>query len=113
VAINPPPFQYQCLALDRCIGSSPRQTFITKERVARDKNFAGQLSLLDLLFGTAHMPRDQVPSQYGIDEPLPSTYVMQLLHPFLGDSSVSRRAIVRPETHRRKIDTALLREERT
>jgi len=56
----------------------------SKERVARDKNFAGQLSLLDLLFGTAHMPRDQVPSQYGIDEPLPSTYVMQLLHPFRG-----------------------------
>jgi sterol desaturase/sphingolipid hydroxylase (fatty acid hydroxylase superfamily) len=56
----------------------------SKESVARDKNFAGQLSLLDVLFGTAHMPRDQAPSQYGIDEPLPSTYVPQLLHPFKG-----------------------------
>jgi sterol desaturase/sphingolipid hydroxylase (fatty acid hydroxylase superfamily) len=56
----------------------------SKEDAARNRNFAGQLSLLDVLFGTAHMPRGQVPSQYGIDEPLPSTYVTQLLHPFKG-----------------------------
>jgi sterol desaturase/sphingolipid hydroxylase (fatty acid hydroxylase superfamily) len=56
----------------------------SKEVAARDKNFAGQLSLLDVLFGTAHMPHGQVPSQYGIDDPLPSTYVRQLLHPFKG-----------------------------
>ena len=56
----------------------------SKEVAARDKNFAGQLSLLDVLFGTAHMPHGQVPSQYGIDDPLPSTYVTQLLHPFKG-----------------------------
>jgi sterol desaturase/sphingolipid hydroxylase (fatty acid hydroxylase superfamily) len=54
----------------------------SKELAARDKNFAGQLSLLDFLFGTAHMPRGQVPSQYGIDEPLPPTYFSQLLYPF-------------------------------
>ena len=54
----------------------------SKEVAARDKNFAGQLSLLDVLFGTAHMPHGQVPSQYEIDDPLPSTYVTQLLHPF-------------------------------
>jgi sterol desaturase/sphingolipid hydroxylase (fatty acid hydroxylase superfamily) len=54
----------------------------SKEVAARDKNFAGQLSLLDVLFGTAHMPPGQVPSQYGIDEPLPPTYLSQLLYPF-------------------------------
>jgi sterol desaturase/sphingolipid hydroxylase (fatty acid hydroxylase superfamily) len=48
---------------------------------ARDKNFAGQLSIIDILFGTAHMPR-KAPDQYGIDEPVPPTYAAQLLHPF-------------------------------
>ena len=56
----------------------------SNDRVARDKNFAGQLSVLDMVFGTAHMPHGQLPSQYGIDEPLPKTYVPQLLHPFKG-----------------------------
>jgi sterol desaturase/sphingolipid hydroxylase (fatty acid hydroxylase superfamily) len=98
----------------------------SKEVAARDKNFAGQLSLLDVLFGTAHMPRGQVPSQYGIDERLPPTYVTQLLHPFRG---VGRRpraarkeintipgsalplATVRPNADRRRIEIALLRKE--
>ena len=75
-----------------CIGFGPLRWLIaspdfhhwhhSKEVAARDKNFAGQLSLLDVLFGTAHMPHGQVPSQYGIDEPLPPTYLSQLLYPF-------------------------------
>jgi sterol desaturase/sphingolipid hydroxylase (fatty acid hydroxylase superfamily) len=98
----------------------------SKEVAARDKNFAGQLSLLDVLFGTAHMPRGQVPSQYGIDEPLPPTYLSQLLHPFRrvgqrpaalkevkipGASSVSMHATMRPKTGRLRIAIALLRRE--
>ena len=54
----------------------------SKDRTVRDKNFAGQLPLLDILLGTLHMPRGQLPSQYGIDEPIPRTYALQLLHPF-------------------------------
>jgi sterol desaturase/sphingolipid hydroxylase (fatty acid hydroxylase superfamily) len=100
----------------------------SREGDARNKNFAGQLSLLDVLFGTAHMPRGQVPSQYGIEESLPLTYVTQLLHPFKGvvrrtqasreelntiprNSSVSRPTTVRPKTDQRGIEIASLGKE--
>jgi sterol desaturase/sphingolipid hydroxylase (fatty acid hydroxylase superfamily) len=49
---------------------------------ARDKNFAGQFSLLDLVFGTLHMPRGRAPERYGIDGAMPPTYLGQLAHPF-------------------------------
>jgi sterol desaturase/sphingolipid hydroxylase (fatty acid hydroxylase superfamily) len=51
---------------------------------AHNKNFAAQLSLLDFLFGTAHLPGSTVPTKYGIDEVLPPTYVAQLFLPFKG-----------------------------
>jgi sterol desaturase/sphingolipid hydroxylase (fatty acid hydroxylase superfamily) len=92
----------------------------SKEVAARDKNFAGQLSLLDVLFGTAHMPHGQVPSQYGIDDPLPSTYVKQLLHPFKGAGStqaareevntISRRTTVPPKMDHNGMGIAVLKE---
>jgi sterol desaturase/sphingolipid hydroxylase (fatty acid hydroxylase superfamily) len=49
---------------------------------AVDRNFAGQLSLLDLLFGTLHLPQGKVPEKYGIDMPVPGSYLGQLAHPF-------------------------------
>src|SRR2546423_9370551 len=52
------------------------------QRCARDKNYAGQLSLLDVVFGSLHMPR-HFPIEYGIDQPIPQRYVPQLLFPFL------------------------------
>jgi len=52
---------------------------------ARDRNFAGQLSFLDALFGTLHMPRGQAPTTYGLDRPMPQRYVPQLLYPFMGE----------------------------
>lgn len=48
---------------------------------ALDKNFAGQLSLLDLCFGTLHFP-DRVPERYGTNDPVPDTYLSQLAYPF-------------------------------
>jgi sterol desaturase/sphingolipid hydroxylase (fatty acid hydroxylase superfamily) len=66
----------------------------SKDWDARNKNFAAQLSVLDFLFGTAHLPGREVPTQYGIDEALPRTYVTQLLHPFKG---VVRRPVAAPE----------------
>jgi len=54
-------------------------------REARDKNFAGQLSFLDALFGSLHLPRGQVPTAYGLDQPMPQRYVPQLIYPFVGD----------------------------
>jgi sterol desaturase/sphingolipid hydroxylase (fatty acid hydroxylase superfamily) len=54
----------------------------SNDREARDKNFAGQLPFLDLMFGTLHMPRGRMPERYGIDEKLPRTYPGQLAYPF-------------------------------
>ena len=47
-----------------------------------DKNFAGQISLLDLLFGTLYLPRADRPRRYGINSPVPPSYLGHLLHPF-------------------------------
>jgi sterol desaturase/sphingolipid hydroxylase (fatty acid hydroxylase superfamily) len=54
-----------------------------RDAEARDKNFAGQLSILDVLFGTFHMPADRMPSSYGIEDPVPAGYFAQLLYPLL------------------------------
>lgn len=49
---------------------------------AFDKNFAGQLPFLDVLFGTLYMPKGKMPEKYGIDQPVPRSYLGQLAHPF-------------------------------
>jgi sterol desaturase/sphingolipid hydroxylase (fatty acid hydroxylase superfamily) len=51
---------------------------------ARDTNFAGQLPVLDLLFGTAHVPARAWPARYGVDDALPRGYVAQLAWPWRG-----------------------------
>lgn len=48
----------------------------------RNRNFSGQVPLWDLLFGTAHMRRDAMPTLYGSDDELPASYQHQLLYPF-------------------------------
>jgi sterol desaturase/sphingolipid hydroxylase (fatty acid hydroxylase superfamily) len=47
-----------------------------------NKNFAGQLPLLDVVFGTAHLPHHSRPEAYGIAEPTPDGYLGQLAWPF-------------------------------
>ena len=54
----------------------------SKDAAARDKNFAGQLPVIDVIFGTHHMPKGKSPKLYGIDEPMPSRYAAQLVYPF-------------------------------
>ncbi len=54
-----------------------------REREAFDRNFAGQLPLLDALFGTLYMPKGHMPAGYGIDDRVPGTYLAQLLYPFV------------------------------
>jgi sterol desaturase/sphingolipid hydroxylase (fatty acid hydroxylase superfamily) len=51
-------------------------------REAYDMNFAGQLSILDRLFGTLYMPAGQTPAAFGIDDPVPHTYLKHLWYPF-------------------------------
>ncbi|KUM28308.1 fatty acid hydroxylase [Mesorhizobium loti] len=53
------------------------------QREALDKNFAGQLSIIDAIFGTMHMP-EAMPTRYGTDDPVPDTYIQQLAYPFTG-----------------------------
>lgn len=49
---------------------------------AFDKNFAGQLAILDVIFRTAYLPSGAVPVRYGTDDPVPDSYLRQLLYPF-------------------------------
>jgi sterol desaturase/sphingolipid hydroxylase (fatty acid hydroxylase superfamily) len=51
------------------------------EREAYDKNYAGQLSILDKLFHTLYLPQGKTPEKYGIDEPVPRGYLSQLIVP--------------------------------
>ena len=67
---------------------------------AGGKNFAGQLSILDTIFDTTYMPAGQEPQRYGVDDPLPHTYISQLVHPFKSHArrpeSVGSRTMDRP-----------------
>ena len=47
----------------------------------RDKNFAPTFPVLDLMFGTFHMPKGELPQGYGA-EGVPPHFFGQLLHPF-------------------------------
>lgn len=49
---------------------------------AHNRNYAAQLPLLDILFGTMHMPKGQAPQKYGIDDPVPHTYFAHMAYPF-------------------------------
>ncbi|MCT7950609.1 sterol desaturase family protein [Ancylothrix sp. C2] len=46
------------------------------------KNFAAQLPIIDIIFGTFYLPPNKKPQNYGISQPVPSTYFGQLLYPF-------------------------------
>jgi len=49
---------------------------------AYNKNFSGQLPLLDWIFGTAHMPKGKMPETYGTYDPVPTSYIKQMMYPF-------------------------------
>jgi sterol desaturase/sphingolipid hydroxylase (fatty acid hydroxylase superfamily) len=52
---------------------------------ARDTNFSGMLPFLDVVFGTAHFPKDRWPAGYGIETPLPAHWPGQMASPFRRD----------------------------
>ncbi|MGH9204958.1 MAG: sterol desaturase family protein, partial [Acidimicrobiales bacterium] len=54
------------------------------EAAAYNSNSAGELPLIDAIFGTLRLPKNEWPSQYGIDAPLPDGYLRQLAMPFAG-----------------------------
>jgi len=47
-----------------------------------DRNYASMLPCMDLIFGTFYLPRDQLPSAYGIAAKLPDAFGGQLVYPF-------------------------------
>ncbi len=54
------------------------------EREAIDKNYAIHLPLLDMLFGTFHLPGDRWPAYYGVhSNDVPESYFGQWVYPFL------------------------------
>jgi sterol desaturase/sphingolipid hydroxylase (fatty acid hydroxylase superfamily) len=53
------------------------------EKEAIDVNFSIHFPLLDRLFGTYYLPREQWPKGYGIEgHPVPTSYIKQFLYPF-------------------------------
>lgn len=54
----------------------------SNHREAYDKNFSGQLLLWDLLFRTVHLPKGAMPERYGINDPVPRDYALQITYPF-------------------------------
>ena len=54
----------------------------SKDRPAIDTNYAAHLPLLDMMFGSYHLPGDHWPKEYGTVKPLPRTFFGQLLYPF-------------------------------
>jgi sterol desaturase/sphingolipid hydroxylase (fatty acid hydroxylase superfamily) len=55
----------------------------TSQEEGRDKNFAELFPVLDILFGTYHLPTDRQPERYGIhDKSFPAHFLGQLVYPF-------------------------------
>lgn len=58
-------------------------------REAFDRNFAGQLPIWDMLFGTLYLPRGRMPDGYGVDDPVPPDWPGQLAYPFRAASGAA------------------------
>ena len=68
------------------------------EPEAYNCNFGAQLSLIDVIAGTMYLP-ERRPKAYGINDPMPETYPMQLLHPFRSlAKGFARRASARKDS---------------
>ncbi len=55
----------------------------SSERPAIDTNYAVHLPVLDMVFGTYHLPVGKWPAKYGTVSPIPMTFTEQLAYPFL------------------------------
>ncbi|NEU96660.1 sterol desaturase family protein [Bradyrhizobium uaiense] len=72
----------------------------SSETAARDKNFAGLFSFCDVLFGTAYLPKGQDPKAFGVDYPMPSSYLALLAYPFVVWTSKHKRNDPSASQHR-------------
>jgi sterol desaturase/sphingolipid hydroxylase (fatty acid hydroxylase superfamily) len=55
----------------------------SREHEARDKNFAGCFAFIDALFGSLHLPKGRKPETFGVDHPLPKSYLSLVAYPFV------------------------------
>jgi sterol desaturase/sphingolipid hydroxylase (fatty acid hydroxylase superfamily)/protein-S-isoprenylcysteine O-methyltransferase Ste14 len=62
------------------------------EREAYDRNFAAQLSIIDVIAGTMFLPVRRQPKSYGLNTVMPRFYPLQLLHPFRSLAASSAQA---------------------
>jgi sterol desaturase/sphingolipid hydroxylase (fatty acid hydroxylase superfamily) len=69
----------------------------------RDRNFAGELPVIDWLFGTLHLGEphrtiDRWPTRHSLDEAPPSGYLRQLARPFRVGRDARPRESTEPRT---------------
>jgi len=65
----------------------------------KDHNYASMLPVMDMIFGTFHLPHRQWPAEYGIDATLPASIGAQLVYPLHSTApptSISKNVIERP-----------------
>lgn len=62
----------------------------TSAEEGRDKNFAGIFPLYDWLFGTLYLP-DEKPTEFGVPDKIPSSFLKQLVYPFSVDRTAERK----------------------
>jgi sterol desaturase/sphingolipid hydroxylase (fatty acid hydroxylase superfamily) len=67
----------------------------SSDPAVHDKNFAPTFPVLDLMFGTFHMPKGQLPEGYGA-EGVPSNFVGQMLYPLRPVTDALTRRLARP-----------------
>ncbi len=60
---------------------------------AIDKNFAGLMPLWDVIFGTLYLPKDLRATSFGVNgEPVPGSFLPQMLYPFRARSEPAEAA---------------------
>jgi len=67
----------------------------TTEEQGLNRNFAPLFPLLDILFGTFHMPNDQRPERFGTNSTeVPAAFLAQLVFPFRASAPASSKSRV-------------------
>jgi len=77
-----------------------------KHHQARNRNYAAQLSILDTIFGSIYLPKNTMPTLYGIDEAVPGSYLGQMIFPFRKIKSDKASESIE-SSHTRNFDTDL------
>ncbi|MBX3532623.1 MAG: sterol desaturase family protein [Rhizobiaceae bacterium] len=82
----------------RAVIASPRfhRWHHADEREARDRNFAAVLPLWDIAFGTYYMPAGREASRFGIDTPVPESFLQQVFFPFRSELKGEKAASAPP-----------------